>query len=174
MAGLGTLKIADLPGGGLVANDLMAAMNDPLLPLEGFGGDRGLMLPEHIRVDPEAGSAQDLAACDRNADRCLRCGETGHLVCCDGCPGSYHLECCGGSGSADGGEGEWYCPMCRAAGRDGSSSGNELDSVVGRANIVCRSHGWGGFLRASRGNTTITKIIQHQNKFQQSGFQTVL
>ncbi|ONK58028.1 uncharacterized protein A4U43_C09F7200 [Asparagus officinalis] len=46
---------------------------------------------------------------DQNDDVCTRCGDGGELVCCDGCPSSYHRDCLP---SEDLPEGSWYCPHC--------------------------------------------------------------
>ncbi len=48
-------------------------------------------------------------AADTNEDWCTRCREGGELVCCDGCPRSWHLECLALKATP---EGTWMCPMC--------------------------------------------------------------
>ncbi|CAJ2654590.1 unnamed protein product [Trifolium pratense] len=49
---------------------------------------------------------------DRNGDECRLCGMDGTLLCCDGCPSSYHSRCIGVMKSFIP-EGPWYCPECK-------------------------------------------------------------
>ncbi|XP_076917554.1 DDT domain-containing protein PTM-like [Bidens hawaiensis] len=48
---------------------------------------------------------------DGNGDECRLCGMDGTLICCDGCPSSYHSRCIGMMKLSIP-EGEWYCPEC--------------------------------------------------------------
>lgn len=48
---------------------------------------------------------------DGNGDECRLCGMDGTLICCDGCPSSYHSRCIGVMKMFIP-EGEWYCPEC--------------------------------------------------------------
>ncbi|KAL7471524.1 hypothetical protein ACHAXS_011820 [Conticribra weissflogii] len=49
-----------------------------------------------------------------NADECKICGMEGDLLCCDGCPGSFHRACLNlGHGRLP--EGKWLCQECRLA-----------------------------------------------------------
>ncbi|KAI3676989.1 hypothetical protein L1987_86606 [Smallanthus sonchifolius] len=48
---------------------------------------------------------------DGNGDECRLCGMDGTLICCDGCPSSYHSRCIGMMKMSIP-EGEWYCPEC--------------------------------------------------------------
>ncbi|KAD3337283.1 hypothetical protein E3N88_32803 [Mikania micrantha] len=48
---------------------------------------------------------------DGNGDECRLCGMDGTLICCDGCPSSYHSRCLGMMKLSIP-EGEWYCPEC--------------------------------------------------------------
>lgn len=48
---------------------------------------------------------------DSNGDECLLCGMDGILLCCDGCPASYHARCIGIC-KVFMPEGAWYCPEC--------------------------------------------------------------
>ncbi|KAJ0623516.1 putative transcription factor & chromatin remodeling DDT family [Helianthus annuus] len=48
---------------------------------------------------------------DGNGDECRLCGMDGTLICCDGCPSSYHSRCIGVMKMFIP-EGDWYCPEC--------------------------------------------------------------
>lgn len=48
---------------------------------------------------------------DGNGDECRLCGMDGTLLCCDGCPSSYHSRCIGVAKMYIP-EGPWYCPEC--------------------------------------------------------------
>ncbi|MED6155470.1 hypothetical protein PIB30_005674 [Stylosanthes scabra] len=50
---------------------------------------------------------------DRNGDECCLCGMDGTLLCCDGCPSSYHSRCIGVMKMHVSSEGPWYCPECK-------------------------------------------------------------
>jgi hypothetical protein len=56
-----------------------------------------------------------------NEDECAICGLEGDLLCCDGCPGSFHKQCMGMFPSAKLPEGKWLCTECRVL--DGSRMG---------------------------------------------------
>lgn len=49
---------------------------------------------------------------DGNGDECRLCGMEGTLLCCDGCPSSYHPRCIGVCKMYIP-DGNWYCPECR-------------------------------------------------------------
>ncbi|KZV47178.1 hypothetical protein F511_05229 [Dorcoceras hygrometricum] len=49
---------------------------------------------------------------DGNGDECRLCGMDGFLLCCDGCPSSYHSRCLG-LNKMHIAEGSWYCPECK-------------------------------------------------------------
>ncbi|CAA0815005.1 PHD finger family protein [Striga hermonthica] len=49
---------------------------------------------------------------DSNGDECRICGMDGLLLCCDGCPSSYHSRCLGLS-KTHMPDGSWYCPECK-------------------------------------------------------------
>lgn len=53
---------------------------------------------------------------DGNTDNCCLCNQGGSLLCCDGCPASYHLRCIGEQAKSLP-EGEWLCPECALCGR---------------------------------------------------------
>ncbi|XP_051113196.1 DDT domain-containing protein PTM-like [Andrographis paniculata] len=56
-----------------------------------------------------AGSSADE---DGNGDECRICGMEGLLLCCDGCPSSYHTRCLG-LNKMHMPVGTWYCPECK-------------------------------------------------------------
>ncbi|GAB2233927.1 hypothetical protein Drorol1_Dr00003157 [Drosera rotundifolia] len=60
-----------------------------------------------------SGLRNNLAATgeDGNSDDCCLCGMDGTLLCCDGCPSSYHSRCIGVS-KAHIPDGPWFCPEC--------------------------------------------------------------
>ncbi|KAL0460748.1 UNVERIFIED_CONTAM: DDT domain-containing protein PTM [Sesamum latifolium] len=47
-----------------------------------------------------------------NGDECRLCSMDGLLVCCDGCPSSYHSRCLGLNRMLMP-DGSWYCPECK-------------------------------------------------------------
>mmetsp|Transcript_9549 Transcript_9549/g.18605 ORF Transcript_9549/g.18605 Transcript_9549/m.18605 type:complete len:241 (-) Transcript_9549:748-1470(-) len=52
---------------------------------------------------------------DENDDTCGVCGQRGDLICCDGCPASYHFSCINLNRLTpheDKDEDEWFCPPC--------------------------------------------------------------
>ncbi|KAL2078767.1 hypothetical protein ACEWY4_026452 [Coilia grayii] len=48
----------------------------------------------------------------RNDDHCFICGERGELLCCDGCPRSFHTNCHLPTDQPDPPDGEWLCTFC--------------------------------------------------------------
>ncbi|UPK90353.1 hypothetical protein LCI18_001288 [Fusarium solani-melongenae] len=60
------------------------------------------------------GTATSVGAKDQISDNdedCSACGAAGDVVCCDGCPRSFHFECVGMVPSDDLPD-EWYCNEC--------------------------------------------------------------
>jgi len=53
-----------------------------------------------------------------NVEECVLCGTGGDLLCCDGCPASFHGACLNVDASALP-EGDWLCPECSVGGRGG-------------------------------------------------------
>ncbi|XP_076930981.1 DDT domain-containing protein PTM-like isoform X2 [Bidens hawaiensis] len=64
-------------------------------------------LPKDLESVKKASADDD----DGNGDECRLCGMDGTLICCDGCPSSYHSRCIGMMKLSIP-EGEWYCPEC--------------------------------------------------------------
>ena len=50
--------------------------------------------------------------CRPSASFCLICGGGGELICCDGCPGSYHASCATDQQLRDDDAEKWYCHDC--------------------------------------------------------------
>ncbi|PYH91449.1 PHD finger domain protein [Aspergillus ellipticus CBS 707.79] len=64
-----------------------------------------------------------------NNDFCHNCNKSGQLLCCDGCPNSFHFSCLNPPlDPANPPEGDWFCPKCSLS-RPMSSMLDALDSA---------------------------------------------
>ncbi|KAK4358626.1 hypothetical protein RND71_020855 [Anisodus tanguticus] len=70
---------------------------------------------------------------DGNGDECRLCGMDGTLLCCDGCPSSYHGRCIGVCKMYIP-QGAWYCPECTV---------NELEPKITRGTTLKGSEVFG-------------------------------
>ncbi|OAA43092.1 Essential subunit of the histone deacetylase Rpd3S complex [Metarhizium rileyi] len=80
-------------------------------PVKKKGGAAGVPRQPH---EVNSSSLNGFTPKDPNADNdeyCSACGNTGDVVCCDGCPRSFHFECVDMVPSDDLPD-EWYCNEC--------------------------------------------------------------
>ena len=85
-----------------------------------------LSTSHHIYPTPET----DIDIKD-NYDYCDACSGNGELLCCDGCPRSFHFHCLDPPLDKEP-DGEWLCPECVA------DAGNELPQVTGLLGPIIR------------------------------------
>ena len=74
---------------------------------------------------------------------CLVCWDGGDLVCCDGCPASYHLGCIGLRPSdLDDMKFQWYCPhhSCNECGRKAGAVGGLIFRCEMCPKAFCEDH----------------------------------
>ena len=71
-----------------------------------------------------------------NADECTVCGFEGDLLCCDGCPGSFHRACIGMFVTGKLPEGKWLCPECKIVDASKMVSGEKEDSIHATQHIL--------------------------------------
>ena len=71
--------------------------------------------PEPRAVAGPATLRPMVVCADGNEAVCSLCGKGGVIVCCDGCPASFHNKCCKTLRRGTGG-GAWRCPTCTVEG----------------------------------------------------------
>ncbi|KAK4492240.1 hypothetical protein RD792_003041 [Penstemon davidsonii] len=67
---------------------------------------------KHFVGSQEGGTVGSSIDEDGNGDECRLCGMDGFLLCCDGCPSSYHTRCLG-LNKMSMSAASWYCPECK-------------------------------------------------------------
>ncbi|XP_020106414.1 uncharacterized protein LOC109722710 isoform X2 [Ananas comosus] len=88
---------------------------------------------------------------DPSDDTCGVCADGGHLICCDGCPSTFHQECLMLKVLP---EGCWYCPYCRCAICTASEYG--LYGVPETLKLlICKQCGRKYHRKCSSGNDTL-------------------
>ncbi|KAJ0816436.1 putative transcription factor & chromatin remodeling DDT family [Helianthus annuus] len=93
------------------ADGVLTVSIDESIPKKGRTSKNSLSKDqEAVKTVSEANSGDDVDE-DGNGDECRLCGMDGTLICCDGCPSSYHSRCIGMMKLSIP-EGEWYCPEC--------------------------------------------------------------
>lgn len=75
---------------------------------------------------------------DDNEDFCSSCGGNGDLVCCDGCPRSFHLKCVDPPLQEGHLPDTWFCNVCIAKQgppiKDGPGPFGKLQTLVQKKN----------------------------------------
>ena len=89
-----------------------------------------------------------------NRDLCERCGRAGILVCCDGCPASYHFGCCSPRLSALSLPPSWHCEKCDARRQRWGLQEPDADAkpaAQASATAAAKGQGGGGVLGGGNG-----------------------
>ncbi|KAF9597761.1 hypothetical protein IFM89_021515 [Coptis chinensis] len=77
---------------------------------------------------------------DISDDTCAVCADGGHLLCCDGCPSTFHQDCLMLQSLP---EGDWYCPFCTCVFCmmvDGGQKGNGTKKLLSCNQCGCKYH----------------------------------
>lgn len=74
---------------------------------------------------------------DINFELCVLCGFGGNLICCEGCPGTFHMKCCGENRHTLKPDEEFFCENCLLAKREREDFKEETNNFPIRAPWNC-------------------------------------
>jgi len=101
----------------------------------------------------------------KNHDYCDTCGDTGGLVCCDGCPNAFHVDCLGFKDGNELSE-PWYCPDCEQLQLDGKKY---KTATAGQASWQSEAPRVQARLAPEAFPPRVTQVRPHRSKTRQQG-----